>query len=362
MTTLDRYFLQRCTVAVVKALFALVFVYILVDFLAGRQIEIRKHDVPFVAIIRYYAAFLPQIIGRVAPFAVLVSVLLVFGDAAQNNEVTAALAAGISLRRLTLVPMLAALGFSGLLFCLQESAGVAAARELSRIESNYFSRTNIKGRAGVSWARLGEGDWTCHIRKFNRAALTGEGVLMRSIRDDALELIEARRIFWDDAQGKWLLEDGQWNVFSPDSSQRVEPTRRITQTAAPIRETPAELFAANEAPETKQPWALADDIHRASDRGAPTGALWVDYYTKFSQPAVSFIMVWLAIPFALRIRRGGLAISFGTSIGIAVAFLLVFLVCVTLGKVDRIPPFAAAWLANALFMAAGLVLYYRTPT
>ena len=73
-------------------------------------------------------------------------------------------------------------------------------------------------------------------------------------------------------------------------------------------------------------------------------------------------MIWLAIPFAMRLRRGGLAISFGASIAVAISFLILFVIGMTLGHVDRLPPLAAAWLANGVFLAIGLVLFYRTPT
>lgn len=361
MTILDRYFFKRCGIALFKTLLALLLVYILIDFLAGRQVDVRKHDVPFSAVVQYYLALTPQVIARVAPLAMLVSLLLVLGEAAQNNEVTAALAAGISLRRLTRIPILVALGLSIGLFCAQETVGVSAAQTVKQLDESYFARQNEGPRKGVSWTRLGEKGWTCHIAKFNRAALTGEKVLMHSIRPDALELIQARRIFWDEKQGAWLLEDGSWRSFAPDSSVETA-SRRITQLAAPFSESPEVLFAASENPSTKQPWTLAEDIARAENRGEPTAALWVDYYTKFSQPAVSFVMAWLAIPFAMRLRRGGLAISFGVSIAIAIAFLLVFTISVAMGKVDRLEPVVAAWAANVLFLAIGVDLYYRTPT
>ncbi len=73
-------------------------------------------------------------------------------------------------------------------------------------------------------------------------------------------------------------------------------------------------------------------------------------------------MIWLAIPFALRLRRGGLAISFGISILTAIAFLSVYSVCMTLGHAGRIPPIAAAWFANAVFLAAGIRLFVKAPT
>ncbi len=358
MKTLDRYLLRRMTGTLLRSLFALLFIYILIDLLTHRDIAILKYDVPAGVVLRYYLAFAPQILYRVAPFAVLIAGLLVLGDAAQNNEVTAVLAGGISLRRMVWMPVLVCLTFAVALFAFNETVGAAAAREANRIDENYFSQNPEFQRKGVSWANLG-GKWTCHIDKFNRLALTGEGVLIHASEGDVFEQIEARRIYWDEARRKWILEDGRWYTITGNESARG---KRIRQQPAPFDETPDELFALDEPVETKTAGQLMDEILSAEKRAVPAGTLWVDYYAKFSQPALSFVMIWLAIPFALRVRRGGLGISFGISIAIAIAYLLVFSVAMSLGHADRLSPPIAAWLANALFFVVGAFLFWRTPT
>ena len=359
MKTLDRYLLRRMTGSLIRSLFALVSIYILIDLLTHRDINIAKYDVPAEVVVRYYIAFIPQILYRVAPFAVLITGLLVLGDAAQNNEITAVLAGGISLRRLVVTPLLVCLAFSVALFAFNETVGAVAAREANRIEKGYFSQKPEVQRKGVSWANLG-GKWTCHIDKFNRIALTGEGVLMHADEDGVFEQIEARRIYWDETLSQWILEDGRWYTILDDVT--APPGLRIRQQTAPFNESPDELFALEEPMETKTSKELMNDILSAEKRAVPASTLWVDYHAKFSQPALSFVMIWLAIPFAMRVRRGGLGISFGISIVIAIAYLLVFSVTMSLGHADRLSPPIAAWLANALFFAVGAVLFWRTPT
>jgi len=359
MKTLDRYLLRRMTGSLVRSLFALVAIYVLIDLLTHRDIDILKYDVPADVVVRYYIAFIPQILYRVAPFAVLITGLLVLGDAAQNNEITAVLAGGISLRRLVLMPLLVCLAFSVALFAFNETVGAVAAREANRIDEGYFSQNPAFQRTGVSWANL-SGKWTCHVAKFNRIALTGEGVLMHADDGDVFEQIEARRIYWDETRNHWILEDGRWYTILDDVT--AAPGVRIRQQPAPFDESPGELFALEQPMETKTSKELLNEILSAEKRAVPTGSLWVDYHAKFSQPALSFVMIWLAIPFAMRVRRGGLGISFGISIVVAIAYLLVYSVTMSLGHAGRLSPPIAAWLANALFFAVGAVLFWRTPT
>jgi lipopolysaccharide export system permease protein len=301
-------------------------------------------------------------IYQIAPLAVLVSALMVLGDCAQSNEVTAALAGGIGLRRFVRMPVLATLVLCFAILAMQETVGAWATDTANQLGSHYFSKiATTTERTGRSWAGLGDG-WTCHILKFNRIALTGETVLLHAIHPNAKEQINARRIFWDPDTNQWMLEDGFWQVFTADYSERSKDAEWFSQRPAPFTETPDDLFAMDEDPNTKTSGELMETLQRAQKRNAPTGSLWVDYYSKFSQPAVSFVMLGLAIPFALRMRKGGLAMSFGMSIAIALAYLVVYGVGVSLGHVGRVSPFMAAWLANGLFLAGGAILWFRTPT
>jgi lipopolysaccharide export system permease protein len=359
MKTLDWYLFQRMIGAVLRTLLALVLIYILVDVLTHRDVDIMRYDVPAAVVLRYYVNFVPQLVYRVAPFAVLVGALLVFGDAAQNNEITAVLAGGISLRRLVAAPVLVALLFALGLYYGNDTVGASAAWEVNRIETGYFSRNPDVERNGVSWANL-SGDWTCHIAKFNRTALTGEDVLMYSRTPRAVQQVQARRIYWDETKRQWILEDGRW--FTLDAKETLATGSRIRQRPAPFTETPDELFALEKPVETKTTRQLLGEIVSAEKRAMPAGGLRVDYYAKFSQPALSFVMVWLAIPFAMRLRRGGLAISFAASIVVAIAYLLVFSFTMSLGHAERLSPVVAAWLANGLFFALGVTLFWRTPT
>ncbi len=359
MTMVDRYFARRMIGLLLRTLVAFVFIYIFIDVFTHRDLSIVRFDVPWKIVAAYYISFSPQIIFQVAPFALLVSALLVLGDAAQHNEITAMLAGGVSLRKLVRAPILVALVFSLALLAMQETIGASALARSAEIDDDYFSVNPDLERHGISWASL-SGGWTCHINKFNRIALTGEDVLMHLHNETSVEQIEARRIYWDETAQAWYLEDGVWLQFDPDVEVMM-PTA-IRQQVAPIRETPDDLFAMEQSANTKTAFELARDIAAAKERAVPTSAMQVAYYVKFAQPALSFVMVFLAIPFAVRIQRGGLAASFGTSIIVAMVYMVVFAVSVSLGQADRISPMVAAWAPNVLFLATGLFMFWRTPT
>jgi lipopolysaccharide export system permease protein len=360
MTLLDRYYLRRMTAVFLRTALALLGLFIVIDLLAERRGQIMDHDIPWQVVVQYYAALAPNLLYQMAPLAVLISALLVLGESAQHNEVTAALAGGISLRRFVRIPVAVALAVALLMFAMDESVGAASYRKAAHLKEQFFRLRSDANRPGVSWANL-EGGWTCHVLKFNRIALTGEQVYMYALRDDVNERIDARRIYWDEEESQWILEDGARYTHAPDWGPPARQ-QRITQGPAPFSEPPERLFALDAPPESKSRGDLADDIEQAEANGLNAASHWVTYYAKFSYPALNFVMIWLAIPFALRMRRGGLAISFGLSIAIALSYLVIYGVGLGLGHTGYLPPVTAAWFANGLFLAGGLFLFARTPT
>ncbi len=361
MTLLDRYMARRQLSAIAKILITLVGFFILVDLLTHRQDNIIKYDIPLSVAGLYYLTLIPTILFeyQAAALAILISGLMVLGKAAQDQEITAALAGGISLRKIVRAPILIALLVGIAAFFIEDTAGVRAAHVADAIEREYFSRFG-QHRTGISWTNLGDG-WTCHILKFNREANTGEDVFIHRITQQTVEEIRAKKIYWDAYYKRWMLEDGRWFSFNRTQAweQRVQ---RITRRQAPFNEPPSELFALEKPAASKSARILAHDLHAAEAMGLPVQTHWVDFHSKFARPALAFVMIWLAIPFAIRLRRGGIAIGFGLSIVIALAYLLLFYISIGLGHLGQLPPILAAWLANAIFLCIGLYLFRSTPT
>ena len=362
---LDRHMAQRLIAATGGAILAMILLFTVIDLATHQRSEIIENAVPARTVAWYYLMLVPEtlVTNQVAGLSVLAATLLVLGGAAQHSEFTALLACGVPLRRIARVPVLVAGGISVLLFVMSETVGPVAARESRAIEAQYFGGQTegvFAERGPVSWANL-DGGWTCHVEKFNRIAYTGEGVLMLSQGEDRHQQIRAERVFWEPERGLWLMEDGIWSTFYPREGMAVE-VQRVSQGTLPLQESPEELLAAFRDPATLSAVGLREVMRRAASRGMPTAQLEVDFQNKFSMPALPLVIVWLAVPFAARFRRGGVSFGFGASIGLGLVYLLLFSAFRNLGYVGQLPPVVASWGANLVFLFAGVVLVARTPT
>lgn len=362
MTLLDRYLARRIIAVFLKISLSLVLLYVLVDLLTHRKDNIASFDIPLHMVALYYLTFVPTILFKyqAGALAVLVSGLMVLGKAAQDNEITASLAGGISFWRLSVAPLVVAGLVSVVAFAVQDTMGARAASLSVEIERQYFSSFTTYDHRGVSWTNLGDG-WTCHVLRFNRAALTGEDVILHLIQPEKEVDILADRIYWDDQQDMWILEDGVEYIYFPQREmERI--FNHFAQRPAPFQERPEQLFSLEKEADSKSAEQLRQDLEGAESLGLRTTRHWVDYYSKFAQPGLCFIMMLLALPFAVRVRRGGLAIGFGISVIIGASYVLLYYAGIGLGYLEMLPPLVAAWLANVVFLIVGALLYLRTPT
>ncbi|MBI2423738.1 MAG: LptF/LptG family permease [Candidatus Hydrogenedentes bacterium] len=362
MTILDRYLGGRMLGMLARILLGLYLLFVLIDFVVARNTEVLKYNVPLHIIALYYATYIPTLFFtfQAAAWSVLLAGLLVLGRAAQDNEITAALAGGIRLGRLVRMPVIIAFFMMVLAFVVEETAGVRMTKLVQEIDQKYFSRYDQPVSKGQSWTNL-EGGWTCHVLKFNRKALTGQDVSIHAFRENQVEEIRANRIFWDAESGAWILEDGYWHIKQADQAGSNVGGHRITQEAAPFHEPPEALFSLEAPVTTRTVSAVYEDLKLAEAQGKPVTSQWAQFHAKFSRPVLCFIMIWLAIPFAVRLRRGGMAVGFGISISLALAYFLVFYASMGLGQLGKLPPVAAAWSANLVFAVLAAILYRRAP-
>jgi len=362
MKILDRYLAHRLMRGFAFSLAVFVGLFVFVDLLSHRRVEIIESEMPWIAVALYYSALLPRLLSEyhLAGCAAMLATLLVMGACAQRNELTAVLAGGVSLFRFVRAPLILGLAASLALVGLSEYVGPGAARLAQAFDREYFAGAGASElrRQPLSWANL-HGGWSLHVTKFNRKALTGEEVLMLNERGGT-EQIRAARIYWDPAAKAWIIEDGIWAVFYPEQGMSAN-RRRITLERAPILESPGDLFAPLEDPALWELDSLRSMMNSAQARGAPYAPLAVEWHGRMALGAMPFVMVWIAIPLAARIRKSSRAVSLALAIGLWLSYFVLYGTSQSLGLHGRLEPWVAVWLANAVFLGIGGILFRFTP-
>lgn len=350
---IDRYIIASFLKIVGVSLLCTTALYLIVDFF-DRIDSVLKAGAPVWSAIRYFLYKLPVLMSRVFGFAVLFSTFFSIGMLSRTQEITAMRAAGLSVYRISLPLFISSLVICGLNFVWNETLVPAFTRE-----SQYIYKTEVKKKEPKSllgtkdmWIRSEEAFITVNRFDTKNSLLEGITIFLLN-RDFTLKgLVEVPSARWNGT--RWQpTRATEWVLQANGSMSQREGNVKI-----PISETPEDLKLLAREPEEFSFLDLKKQIADLQGKGIDATEQRVDLQVKMAVPFVSLLMVVLAIPFAIRHRRGGgLALSFGLTmlIGFGYWFLLAF--SISLGHSEAIPAWIAAWMPNAIVAMVGLFFY-----
>ena len=305
-------------------------------------------------IARYFLYKAPLLISRMIGFATLFSTLFCLGTLARSHEIIALRSSGISVERIACPLILLGLLICGLTFVWNETLVPVFTRN-----SQNIYKTEIKNRQQQSvlgtrdiWIR-GEGSFI-NVDHFDTVAAAVENVTIFLLnRDFSLRaLLEIPRAQWSD--GAWKTDTAtEWNFLS--DGNKLE--KKLT-TVLPISETPEDLKLLARDPEEFSYFDLQRQITDMRNKGIDTTAYEVDLQTKLALPFVAPLMVFLAVPFALkRQMSGSVSLSFGIAMIIGFGYWVLAAFCISLGHSGALPSWISAWMPNLIFTMVGAFFF-----
>ncbi|MFQ5889942.1 MAG: LptF/LptG family permease [Gemmatimonadota bacterium] len=357
MRLLDRYLLRQYLRIFLVCVLGVPFLFIVIDL--TDSIERYLDGVGRGAVLLHYLLQFPYWMLVAFPVAALLAAVFTISSMTRHFEITAAKASGVSFYR-----MAAPLLLAGLLISVVALAITELVPKTNRLAKEALGDPGFRSRTSrASFVYRGEEGRLYRIRRLeaDRGRISdiqiereGTGFGYPTYKVTAPE---AR---WDSAAGQWVLEEGRVRFF-PD------PETTITLRFAELRqraftETPRDLLAGDRDPEEMGYVELGRFIESIQRSGGTALDLQVDRMLKIAYPLTCLIIVLFGAPLANSTRRGGATLAIGIGLGITMIFLILIRLAQALGAGGVLPPVAAAWLPNGLFLAAGLVLMVRVRT
>lgn len=354
LPTIARYLLREFGRSFALSLGAFVGLYLCVDFFE-RFPGFLSHGAPTRLIVLYFAMKVPLIVTQMTPVAVLASMLLSLGALARRSELMAMRSCGVSIWQLG-TPLLGAC-FAISIASMGWSEYVVPAASM---RAHYVDRVQIKNktfRGHFNDAEIwyhGNGSFT-NIDRFdaNRNEIYG---LRRYEFDDDFQLrrmVEARMARW--SGNGWESSDVREMRFGADGSLTTSP---LPASGLRIDERPEDFTAVHREAEDLSYQSLAREIDDLRRKGIDTTEARVDLWLKLAVPFTSIVMALIAIPLASRHTRGsGVAASVGAALVVGFSYWVVLALTTSLGRGGVLPPPLAAWTANLIFGAIGLIFF-----
>lgn len=350
MTIINKYIAREILKCFGMVLVTIICIYITVDFIEKVD-DFIEAKLPISKAVIYLLYKLPFTIAQIIPVGILMSVLIVIGLMRKNYEIIALKSSGIDIKFI-LKPVLA-IGFflSIFLFFLSE---VIVPITMDKANQIWFEEvrkqsvaTSKKENLWIKSNRLIK-----HIKYYNPGKKTVRGITIYEFDDD-FKLIQ--RV---DAQ-KGIYKNGQWVLYDTisqtlDKKNGYYNVESHEKKPAQIDLSPDNLKKYMKKSDEMSLTALLTYIRNVEAEGYDATSYRVDLYSKIAFPCVCFIMCLLGTGIAVRRNvNEGMLVSISYGIGIVFLYWIFYRFCQSLGYGEMLPPIAAAWIANIIFLCSG---------
>lgn len=347
---LDRYLARGFIKIYAISLLCTAVLYLIVDFF-DKIDNLLQAGASLWTSIRYFLFKIPLLISRVFAFAALFSILFSLGMLSRTQEITAMRSSGVSLRRISLPLLLLSILICVFTFFWNEALVPIFTRKAQYIYKTEIKKKQPKNLVGTKdiWIRGEEAFISVDHFDTKKVVLEGVSVYLLN-RDFTLKgMIEVPWARWNGTN--WEAKGGTEWLFLPNG----EMSQRQLNVSLPLVETPEDFKLLALGPEEFSFFDLRKQIADLKGKGFDTVQEEVDLQVKMALPLVSFLMVLLAIPFALRHGPGGgMALSFGLTMLIGFGYWFVLAFSVSLGHSGALPPLVAAWFPNLILLFVAL--------
>jgi lipopolysaccharide export system permease protein len=353
MTILSRYILREMLKVLVLVLGGAVGLYLVVDFFENVDHFIEA-GLPAVRIVDYFKYKLPLVVAQVMPAGVLLAALATLGLMNRRNEILAVVSSGASARAVFRPVLAAAVVLGAGLFFFSETVVPVFTARANAIWLTEVKKKNTATAHHNIWIK--EHRAIHHVAFYHPVKREIVGVAFNFF-DDRFRLV--RRV---DAE-RGVYADGRWRLTAV-MDQRLDPqTGEYRVALSPeIVEAfdldPEELKGVMKRADEMGALELWDYIQEAQAEGYDASAYRVDFHAKFARPAALFLVLATASVLAVARRaRDSLVVLMACGGGVFFLYFVLHSFCVSIGYGGGLPPTVAAWAANALFAAAGLIVH-----
>jgi lipopolysaccharide export system permease protein len=310
-------------------------------------------------VVRLFLYYLPRLIAYTIPMSCLLAALLGFSKLSSNSEIVALKSAGLSFQRIVRPVVIAAFVISIISFGVNETlvplseraaANVMAYEVFKKSPPVFKEKVFIKEESGDSLKRV--------IYINNMEIKTGnmkEIVVQEFEKGRLCRVISSEKGRW--VQGSWWLENGK--VFEIKESGEVGLLFKFNKQALTLNLNPSEAVHSSHSPEEMTIPEIYREIKLGKKTGVDTSELLMILNTRMSLPWACIVLAIVGAALGARPQRSSSSVGFGLSVIIVFVYYVILSFTQSLGIAGYMPPFVAAWIANAFFLAIGIWLCIR---
>jgi lipopolysaccharide export system permease protein len=351
---IDRYISGLFWAYFAGALTVFLTVFMVIDAM-GTMVSYEQADLG--PILRYYAAYFPQMVYMMIPTACLGGAVFTLSTLNKNNELVALYASGTSLKRIT-APIIAwVILISVFNLILSDQVLPQFAKQ-----KNYVFYHEIKKTPALFSTVKNERIWyrskdtIFNIKTLNEKNNSAQGLTLYYFNADwnLIQMITAAKV---DLRGEnWVLKEGSVTLFTEESSFPL--TSDFAEKTIVMGEDAKDLSSTAHTSDVLSLGELSSFIAKNKAAGLDTVRYEVDLQSKYAYALAALVMALLGIPFSVtRARSGGVMLNVGICLALVFGYWVFYSSALTLGYHGYIHPVLAAWVPNSVM---GAFAFWKT--
>lgn len=353
---IDKYIILKFLGTYVFAIALIISISVVFDI--NEKIDkFLQPNVPLKAIVfDYYFNFIPYFANLFSPLFTFIAVIFFTSKLADNSEIIAMLASGMSFRRLMVPYFISAAIIASVTFGL--NSFIIPPANVTRInfqnkyiknkEQLYARNVQIEVEPGV----------IAYFDRYDNRSKMGYRFSLEHFDDKKLiSRLTAKSIKYDSAY-HWTVIDYMIRDFEGMREHITQGSRKDTT----LTIVPSDFLISQSDSETMTTPELDVYINRQKRRGiANIQSFEIEYHKRFAAVMAAFILTVIGASLSSRKIKGGMGLNIGIGLGLSFSYILFTTVTSTFAINGYVSPMIAAWIPNILYTFIAIYLYRKAP-
>lgn len=356
MRRLDVYVMKEMAVPLLIGTVAIVLMFQANDYMAlAKALELQ--NVPFVAVLQVLIYRTPFYLSMTLPLGMALASSLTMARITRESELTAIRSAGVPVLRVLWPVALFGLIASAILFVNVEYIMPGSTRKATDIQVKMWGlglAPSFAANKMITLGRLAVSFGTVERRGESGDLHLTDVMLIERPSPGQIWLVTSK-----DAEyysGIWTFRNAYGHEIEGEDVLIAHSVGNLIVNEPIVVE---DLFR-SPAPEESTIEQLRDQINTIKKTGGNPHRQEIDLQSKFAIPMSCFIFAFVSPIFSILFARSGAFVGVLLSFVMALAYYNVFIVSTQIfSKINSIPPIAAAWLPNLIFLVLGIFAIRR---
>ena len=306
----------------------------------------------------YYLNLAPYYANTFSALFVFISVIYFTSKLADNSEIIAMFASGISFRRLMKPYMISAGIIAIMTFALSAYVIPNGNKTRLEFEQRYNKKKKVETAQNIQ-LKLDDNRIVYMERYEDRNNLGWRFSLDRFEGKKLVSRMTANSISHNpEKPGTWTAKRWSTRELRDNNDILHSSNREPLDTVLPLE--PNDFLISDGEQETMTSPQLKNYIEKQKSRGiSKVKTFEVEYHKRIAMSFAAFILTIIGASLSSRKRKGGMGLSLG--VGLALSFSYIMLQTVSAAFAEQMPVMLAVWIPNILFTIIAIYLYRRAP-